>query len=328
MKSVYHIVVGFLMRKISKAIEASGKPALEKPDIIPIDGKVSTSSARRQASQQEAVKPVNMLNAYSSNWDMCLDQEYIEKKSNEIPAAPILLNRMDLNGAIVTADALNTQTKTAEAIIAQGGKYVLAVKGSKKYLYQGIVEYFDPKRRIGIKENPKIGESYHRTIEKEHDSLVIREYYLTTDTSNVYKREEWPEATEIGLVRRTVVNLQYNSQIHEEFRYYICGGTIGIEDFTRSTRLHWGVENNLHWQLDYIFKDDANRTMADTGAEGLQLFKKASMAILKASKVLYPHYYSMNNIRSLLNQNFEGNIGKILSILTIDNILEANMKRR
>ena len=60
----------------------------------------------------------------------------------------------------------------------------------------------------------------------------------------------------------------------EETRYYICSIEEDIEDFERASRGHWGVENNLHWQMDFTFKDDKNTSMAKTGAKNLQIMKK------------------------------------------------------
>ena len=85
--------------------------------------------------------------------------------------------------------------------------------------------------------------------------------------------------------------------------------------------MHWGVENNLHWQLDFTFKDDKNTTMDKTGAKNLQQLKKISMAILKLVKESYK--LSMNRIRYVLSLNYEEEIEKIFSMLDIDMIKEA-----
>ena len=85
--------------------------------------------------------------------------------------------------------------------------------------------------------------------------------------------------------------------------------------------MHWGVENNLHWQLDFTFKDDKNTTMDKTGAKNLQQLKKISMAILKLVKESYK--LSMKRIRYVLSLNYEEEIEKIFSMLDIDMIKEA-----
>ena len=80
------------------------------------------------------------------------------------------------------------------------------------------------------------------------------------------------------------------------------------------------MENGLHWHLDTTFKDDKNTTMKDNGAEGLQLFKKLSLALLKIAHVLYPARTSLKMIRYRLSLDYENEIEKIFSVLSPDNI--------
>jgi len=330
MSYVYDVIIGLLMKRIDAAISEYGEKDAIDPDIYACDGKVSKSSGRKDAFENSGNKPLNTLNVYSHNWGACLTQEFIETKSNEIPAMPKAISKIDIKGGIVTCDALNTQTKTAEAIVSGGGNYVMAVKGSKKTLYGDLKELFDEAARLKIRNEPSGGQSYVRTEEKEQDTIVIREYYLSTDVSCLYKSEEWPNLSSMGLVRKTIISYDINNPkpVKEEYRYYICGGVDSIEDFKRSTRFHWGVENGLHWQLDFTFKDDANKTTPENGAEALQLLKKAALAILKVAKIVCPpHYRSLKSIRFELSQAYEKTIGKIFSVLNIDSLIEANTRK-
>ena len=84
------------------------------------------------------------------------------------------------------------------------------------------------------------------------------------------------------------------------------------------------MENKCHWQLDYTMKDDANKTMEGSGAEGLQLIRKAALSILNVARVLYKPYVSLNYIRSSICQGFEDTILRVLSILDVDSLIEAN----
>ncbi len=83
----------------------------------------------------------------------------------------------------------------------------------------------------------------------------------------------------------------------------------------------WGVENSLHWQLDFTFKDDKNTSMAKTGAKNLQIMKKIVLSILSLVKNSYK--LSMKRIRYLLSLDYENEIEKMLSMLDIDSIKEA-----
>ena len=102
---VYSMVTGFLMKKLEAVLKAFENPSDDEPaDIISVDGKESRGSKRKE-TVREGVKPLNTLNAYSDNNGICLDQEFIDDKSNEIPATPILLKRLNIKGAVVTCDA-------------------------------------------------------------------------------------------------------------------------------------------------------------------------------------------------------------------------------
>lgn len=112
-----------------------------------------------------------------------------------------------------------------------------------------------------------------------------------------------------------------NGETTIETRYYICSIQADAKEFSRAVRMHWGVENNLHWQLDFTFKDDKNTTMDKTGAKNLQQLKKISMAILKLVKESYK--LSIKRIRYVLSLNYQEEIEKLFSMLDINMIKEA-----
>lgn len=77
-------------------------------DIISIDGKVNCGSSRKESTYHKKRNPLNVLNAYSSNYGICLASEMIDDKSNEIPTIPVILERLKIKDTIITWDALNT----------------------------------------------------------------------------------------------------------------------------------------------------------------------------------------------------------------------------
>ena len=89
----------------------------------------------------------------------------------------------------------------------------------------------------------------------------------------------------------------------------------------RASRGHWGIENNLHWQLDFTFKDDKNRSMGKTGGKNLQTMKKIVLSILNIVKVSYR--LSMKRIRYEMSLDYEGEVEKLLSMLDEESIKKA-----
>jgi len=323
---MYDIIVGYLMRKLEEVIELSeiekGKEKGNEKELISCDGKESKSSKRKD-TDIAGTKALNTLNAYSSDWGMCIDQEFIEEKTNEIPAMPRLLRRLQLKDTIVTWDALNTQKDTVSAVIDGQGDYVGALKGNHGNLYADVKDYFDEETKAQIKKEDKDRETkqYEKTIEKEHSAIVTREYYLEPQISWLYGKEDWRGLSSIGLVVKKTEKNGSDEPTYEE-RYYINSIT-SIEDFARAVRGHWGVENGLHWHLDYTFKDDDNTTKRGNGAEGLQIMKKITLAILKIAQVLYPPRTSLKKIRYRLSLDYENEVEKIFTVLNADSLKGA-----
>ena len=147
-----------LVNDVQTAVMGQG----QEKEILSMDGKESRGSKRIQG-HNGAVKPLQALNLYSSGCGFCIGQEFIKEKTNEIPAGPVLLGKMDLKGKIVTWDALNTQKETVEAVIRGKGDYVAALKGNHPLFYKELVEYFSEETLEGMEQIPG---HYKKTIEK------------------------------------------------------------------------------------------------------------------------------------------------------------------
>lgn len=115
--------------------------------------------------------------------------------------------------------------------------------------------------------------------------------------------------------------LTKGEKTEEEYRYYICSIGGDAEEFERAARGHWEVEVNLHWQLDFTFRDDKNTSMAKTGAKNLQIMKKIVLSILRLVKESYK--LSMKRIRYELSLDYENGAEKMLSMLDIGSIKHA-----
>jgi len=289
-------------------------------DILAFDGKVSKSSGRKETDQNPSQNVLDTLSAYSVGLGSCLRQEFIPHKTNEITSMPILLNKIGITGAIITCDALNTQTGVVKQIIERGADYVMPIKENKKTLYGDFQTIFDEPALEQIRQNQDNGNQYLRTQRREQGSKVIREYFLITKFDGLYKADEWYGLKAIGLARRTVVKIDPKTKeviATYEDRYYISS-LDSIIHFAQSVRGHWHIENSLHWQLDYTFKDDQNKTTSGNGAEGLQIIKKLSLTILKVLQAVSPPRTSIKNLRFVLSMLFEKKIAILLNLFNAD----------
>ena len=161
----YQAVVQSLERLVND-VQAAIKGQNNEAEILSMDGKESRGS-KRADSNNGNIKPLHTLNLYSSGCGFCIGQEFIKEKTNEIPAGPVLLSKMDLKGKVVTWDALNTQKETVEAVIHGKGDYVAALKGNHPLFYKELQEYFSDGILEGLEKIPGY---YKKTVEKERHS--------------------------------------------------------------------------------------------------------------------------------------------------------------
>ena len=136
--------------------------------ILNIDGKTirGTTSAKKKA--------LHIVSAYSHEDGVSFGQVLVEDKENEVVAIPDLLDEIAVKDTVVTIDAMGCQVDIAKKI----ADYVLTLKGNQGNLHKDVKDYLDD---AGFKEEIKAAGGYHRTCEKAHGQVKIREYYQTDD---------------------------------------------------------------------------------------------------------------------------------------------------
>lgn len=239
-------------------------------DIISFDGKALKKSFDKAASKAA----IHMVSAFSSANNLVLGQLKVDDKSNEITAVPKLLELLVLEGAIVTADALNCQKNIAEKVIDQGADYVLALKENHPNLYADVELYFQTHRDRCIRSEA--------VVEKGHGRIETRRYWLETQIDWLSQKKEWKSLKAIGMVESC---REIKEEKSIEQRYYLLS-LDNIDDFSRAVREHWHVENKLHWSLDVTFREDDSRVRVGHAAENLSTIRRIALNLLKQEKTL------------------------------------------
>ena len=278
-------------------------------DILSFDGKVDKGSSRKKGYIVEETKPLNVLNVYSDKLQMCIDQEMIEEKTNEITAIPDVIKRLDLTNVICTWDALNTQKDNVKAVISKGGDYCVALKANQGNFYKDVQDYFDEDRLLIIESGYE--GAYQLTREKNHEAVITYEYYQTEKVNWYPDIKLWEGLKSIGLVKKTID--QSDGTRVEEKRYYISSLLLDISVFSNAIRKHWNVENKLHWQMDFTFKSDDNMTMNKKALFNLQIIKKFCLTIL--NEVKKEKNKSLKRIRKDISRNVEKETIEIFKLL-------------
>lgn len=300
---LYTSTVKYLMN----IIDNLSKPNNEK-DVKSMDGKTINGSSRSELTTDK-VTPTNVMSIYSHDYGMSIIQDFIKEKSNEIPTGPELIKQLNLSDSIITADALNTQKDTVNAIVKSKGDYVLALKANQGTLYQEVSEYFHDEGLLKDLD-------YYTELEKSHSKIIKREYYMTNDISWLTNYKDWNKLKAVGYERKTIESANNNKNIEE--RFFIVSFNNNIEVFADAVRKHWGVENNLHAPLDIVFREDENTTLEKNGARNLSILRRIALNIIKIIQCFYNK--SLKLIRYMISMNTEEELEKIFKTLNTNQI--------
>ena len=314
-QALTEICLGFIIGKINIYSEmARHDDPFRKPgkSIISIDGKTSRGSAGKDAGNGK-IRPLHTLNAVSSDYGFCIGQVFVPEKTNEITAVGDLLDLIDVSDTVVTWDALNTQKDNVRKVIDKKGDYVVALKANHGSLLEEVRDYLCDDGLL--KNNPLV--EYHETKEKEHGFVITRQYIISKEVDWIYDRKSWAGLGAIGCCKKTAAPLKGGDPVTET-RYYLSSVT-DVSLFARSVRQHWSVEA-FHWQMDFTFRDDSNRTRDKKSAKNLQIMKKTALALLTLVKPMYRKRISIKNIRLTICTNFEKEIPRIFSMLDVEKV--------
>jgi predicted transposase YbfD/YdcC len=226
--------------------------------------------ARRCGAVGTVNPAVHLVSAFAGRARWVLAQQAVAEKSNEITAIPDLLALLDLEGAVVSIDAMGCQKAIAQTIVDGGADYVLALKDNHPTLCEDVRLWLDTevaRGRLPVLE----------TVEKDHGRIEIRRYALGDRIDWLEAKPDWAGLQAVGRVESTRI---IGDQTSTECRYFLCSFP-DRDRFAATVRGHWGIENQQHWVLDVQFGEDACRTRKDHSAENLALIRRIALNLLR-----------------------------------------------
>jgi predicted transposase YbfD/YdcC len=239
--------------------------------VVAIDGK----TLRRSFDHAEGLSPLHLVSAWASENHVSLGQVAVDTKSNEITAIPALMELLDLSGAIVTIDAAGCQRAIVSQIRKQEADYVLALKQNQNSLYEDVTAHFAQQKAEGFAA-PQC--SSHETHEKAHGREEHRTTYTAPVPETLRNRELWRDLQSVGMVQsRRIVGGREESYT----RYFISSLEADAKQLAHAVRSHWGIENSLHWVLDFTFREDESRTRKGHGAQNMAALRRLAITLLK-----------------------------------------------
>jgi predicted transposase YbfD/YdcC len=238
---------------------------------IAIDGK----TLRRSHNKGRGMGPLHVVSAWAAQHGITLGQLATEEKSNEITAIPQLLSRLDLNGAIITIDAMGCQKSIAQQIVEGNGDYVLALKGNQETIFEAVREHILKQMESDF-ANVRVSRFVEE--EKSHGRLERRSYFQLDAPQDLAGRALWRGLKTIGVAVR---EYEVQGEARYEARYYLCSLRRNGKTFAQAVRGHWRIENTLHWSLDMTFREDESRTRERTLADNLAWLRRIALSLFK-----------------------------------------------
>jgi predicted transposase YbfD/YdcC len=242
--------------------------------VVAIDGKTLRGSGDTVLGK----RAIHMVSAWASGNGLVLGQVKVDDKSNEITAIPALLRVLALKGCIVTIDAMGCQTEIAAQIVEQEADYVLSLKENQGRLYQDVKELFEYALNL---RQPPFALDHVRVVEKAHGRLEIRECWTLTDANGfpaLRTSADWKGLQTLVMVRR---ERRVQGKVSQETAFYIASLAATAQRLLDCTRLHWSIENALHWVLDVAFHEDASQVRKDHAPQNFALIRHWALNLLK-----------------------------------------------
>ena len=229
-------------------------------EIIALDGK------RIKGSN------VHLLHAFATRFGIVLAQVDIDNKKNESTEIPGLLEKLDIAGSVLTADALNCQKSIANKIREKEADYFLSLKRNQGTLFEDAHSYFTNRDKM----------EFYEEINKEHGRFEIRKCW-STDKIDWLKKEhsDWKGLKSICYIER---ERQVKGTKSKECALYLSSTAANAHKHLYYSRQHWGVENKLHWVLDVVFNEDRSVFRAKNAAQNMAIIRKLVINMIKRYK--------------------------------------------
>jgi predicted transposase YbfD/YdcC len=242
--------------------------------VVAVDGK----ALRGAFDRGRQATPLHMVNVWAVEARICLAQCKAPNR-NEIAGAMEALAALDLDGCIVTADALHCHRGFAAKVLERGGDYVLALKGNRGKLLAAVGRHF---RRSGKRSvADRIEPSTHDRRETRSATVM--------HVSSFADAADFPGVKALGRITSRRRGLGKAAD-PVAVRYFLLSKRVSARRLLSIVRSHWGIENQLHWVLDVVMKEDGNRTRKDHAPENLAILRRLAHSILRT----HPDNKSMN----------------------------------
>jgi predicted transposase YbfD/YdcC len=244
---------------------------------VAIDGK----TVRRSFDRKHGRSPLHLVSAYATEHGLVLAQRATASKGGELAVLPELLDGLDLEGCLVSLDALACRPEIAERIVGRGGDYLLALKGNQRKAHAEVKAWFAANAfALGAPLRPCFD-----AFDESHGRLVRRRVFACPDVSAFAALTAWPGLSAV-LAVETIRGVNGKGKVTAEIRHFVSSAKVAPEALAAAIRSHWQIENGLHWVLDVTFREDASRVRDRNAARNLALLRRVALNLARADTSL------------------------------------------
>lgn len=225
---------------------------------------------------------VHLLSAYHADDGRVLAQVAVAAKTNEITAAPALLEQLDLTGLVVTGDAMHAHRHLSSQVVEGGGDYFWWVKENQPSLLADLELLFGEEYVSAGWSAPPVDFTTVRTVEKGHGRIEIR---TLTASSMLEDYLDWPYLAQVVRVERTRIT---KVKTEQEVSYAISSLPSSVADAARLLticRAHWRIENGLHYRRDVTLREDASLVRKGVAPQVLAALNNLVCGVCARAKV-------------------------------------------
>lgn len=241
----------------------------ESLKVIAVDGKTVRNSGR------SSERPLHLVSAWASNSGLVLGQVETLEKSNEIEAIPRLLKMLDIQGSVVTIDAMGCQKNIANAIVENEADYLLACKANHKTMYQELKTYF-----ASVLDKEIEADDFYEESDKGHGRIETRRCWMVRDIDWFEDKEQWQGLRSFIFVQAERI---VNEKISIQNKYYISSlENASAKKLLSAAREHWGIENKHHWVMDVVYQEDKACVRDKNRAHNIAAARRISTNIIKS----------------------------------------------
>lgn len=216
--------------------------------FVAFDGKVLRGSFDHFRDQ----KAIQILTAFITDEQIILAHEEIAAKTNEIPVAQELIERLGLSDCIFTFDALHCQEETLEAAQATGNDVIVQVKANQPTLLKDCQSISDTSSADAV---------YTEPLTKVRNRIESRqvEVFVAPDLTHADKWDAVAAVIKVDRHRQFFDTKTKTWKTSDETAFYISTTLLPAQVFCQAIRQHWGIENSNHYVRDVTLGEDQSR---------------------------------------------------------------------